>query len=667
VFSDDSECLGGIAPNLMRIVEMAIRHGAKRAKPIFSIDVYGTMIATCSLEGEVNIWDAECRLTKTIKKHTGAVLCIRFNEDGRFLASGGDDGMVFVYTSDGDVVYSASEHESDVSNVMWTDRFLVSVGYDGWVVLYDLKALCVAKKMHSHEGQIKGICIDKNYKYMCTQGEDGLVVYKDYEAIKKMDASKEMILESFFSRMGCSPDGRLFASGLSFNTKCNSVEVFDCELKSECSLIGHAAPCEAVAFNPKVYMANKRYYVMAVSSQDLSLSLWTSLSVKPFVLIKNLTKLPVLDMCWNNEGTKLYVCSYNGEVVRIDIDEGELGSISEGVDEEDEGILFSIECKEMLSKTSPCTEDKHPEQKKKTVRPVLVLSKSVDGEPALNGVEMHTDHSFLVMFNYTSKRMIEKTVCQTLSRVFGDFSIELNADRSSVCVKRGGIEFYRIHGRIELVCATKKYICVYTGCIRLYDLRTGVLAIPFICSHDVVMVDILRNDVLYLQSDGTFTVFSMHKRKAYLSGVLPRLDMFASLRLDRKYFLVAVFGEEEYFFSKKCRVWFSKTPKYNTVWSKDTDMAEDRDESLECLENEFLVAYAANDKREMGIAVKKTIKAACRMKKTTDYVEAQLGSMIRTMIGVGENDYTIRMLEMLNTNHSFQPFVFSILKEIGRM
>ncbi|TBU19459.1 hypothetical protein CWI42_020180 [Ordospora colligata] len=654
----------------MRIVEMAIRHGTKRAKPIFSMDVHGAMIATCSLEGEVNVWDDKCRLSKTIKKHTGAVLCIRFNNDGKLLASGGDDRMVFVYTSDGDVVYSASEHESDVSNVMWTDRFLISAGYDGWVVLHDLKTFCVVKKMHSHEGQIKGIYIDKNHKYMCTQGEDGIVLYKDYEVVKKMDASKEMILESFFSRMGCSPDGRFFASGLSFNTKCNSVEVFDCELKSECSLIGHAAPCEAVAFNPNVYVASKRYYVMAVSSQDLSLSLWTSLSVKPFVLIKNLTKLPVLDMCWDKKGTKLYVCSYNGEVMKIEFDEGELGGVGEGFDEEDEGIMFSVESKEMLSKTSLSVEDKHPENNKKVkkiVKPVLILSESVDGEPTLNGVEMLTDLSHLVMFNYTSNRMIEKTLCQTLSRVFGDFSIELNADRNCVCVKRRGIEFYRIHGRIELVCVSDKYLCVYTGCIRVYDLKTGVLAMPFICSHHVVMIDILRNDVLYLQSDGTFTVFSMRKRRAYLSGLLPRLDMFVSMRLDRKYFLIAVFGDEEYFFSKKCKVWFSKTPKYNTVWSKDTEITEDRDESLECLENEFFVAHTANDTREMKITVEKTIKAVCRMKKTTDHVEARLGSMIRAMIGAGEKDYTIRMLEKLNTNYSFQPFVFSILREIGRM
>ncbi|RVD92293.1 histone transcription regulator [Tubulinosema ratisbonensis] len=62
-----------------------------------------------------------------------------------------------------------------------------------------------------------------------------------------------------------------------------------------------------------------KYYLLAISSQDRSLSLWSSLTDKPFLLLKGLSDSPVLDMKWNN--SDLYLCTYSGKVILLSFDE----------------------------------------------------------------------------------------------------------------------------------------------------------------------------------------------------------------------------------------------------------------------------------------------------------------------------------------------------------
>ncbi|KMV66590.1 hypothetical protein M970_020660 [Encephalitozoon cuniculi EcunIII-L] len=653
----------------MKISRTGINHGTKRPKPIFSIDVSGACVATASLDGEIRLWNEKHEHVGTVKKHRGAVLCVRFSADGSLFASGGDDGAVFVHERNGDVVASASEHESDVSNVVWTDRFLVSVGYDGYVVLYDLKSFGAARKMKSHEGQIKGVSVDKSFRYMCTQGDDGIVLYEDFEIVKRMNASEGVILESFFSRMSWTPDGEFFASGLSFNKKYNTIEIFSKDLRNECSLIGHAAPCEVVAFNPKVYKGNRKYYIAAVASQDLSLSLWCSLSPRPFLLVKNLTELPVLDMRWSEDGMKLLVCSYGGEVVQIGVEEGDFGRAWEEEEEVEGDIFFSVENRDMLERRRgrplERNEDGEGRSAKKVVRPVVISLDTAESEEKIRGIEVSTGHSYLAIFNYTNKKLIEKTGSSQMSRCFGDFSIELGKDRGFVSVKRGSREFYKIHGSIGMMCVNRRYLCLYTGKIQLYHFKTGVLAMPFICAGDVVMMDILGKKLAYLQADGSYTVVSIDKCKIGTQGMLPRTNDLLSLRLDRKYFLVAGFPDEEYFLVKKSGIWFLKTPAYNSIWTTDTDLALEHDETLAHLENEFLISCLANDRKRLLKTLGRITRAACRMKKMADFVELKLKNIVRMLLDVGERPQAIRMLERMNTNYALQQFVFMMLKEIG--
>ncbi|KCZ74695.1 hypothetical protein H311_04337, partial [Anncaliia algerae PRA109] len=69
----------------------------------------------------------------------------------------------------------------------------------------------------------------------------------------------------------------------------------------------------------KEISTNPYYYVLAVSSQDRSISMWTSLRNVPFLLLKGVSDSPVLDMKWVKND--LYFCTYSGKVVQLSFTE----------------------------------------------------------------------------------------------------------------------------------------------------------------------------------------------------------------------------------------------------------------------------------------------------------------------------------------------------------
>jgi len=87
--------------------------------------------------------------------HTGPVLCVRWANSGRWLASGSDDEIVMIWDLDPTArgkVWGSDEvniegwkplkrlpgHESDVTDLAWSpeDRYLASVGLDSQVLIW---------------------------------------------------------------------------------------------------------------------------------------------------------------------------------------------------------------------------------------------------------------------------------------------------------------------------------------------------------------------------------------------------------------------------------------------------------------------------------------------------------------------------------------------------
>lgn len=341
----------------MKISTVPITHRIKHLQPIFSITMGNKYFCTGGINGEVKLWDFSYNHVKTIKKHTGSVTCVRFSTDNKFLASSGDDGKIFVMDCDGNEVLKVIKHPSDVTHFEWTPEFLVSTNLDGELLVTKISDFTEFRKMKSHDEPILGMAFSRSFKFLSTYSESKIVLYEDFNIKTERATEKGTILENLQSKVSFSPDEKFISVGLQFNNKLPTVDILNLDLKQSFSLTGHVAPCEIAVFHPRMFKMKLestvlRYALISVASQDLSLSIWNTLNPKPFVLVKNFTEQPVLDMFW--DGLVLYVSSYDGVVRRVEFSREELGEEIE-VEEEyvEKGLPFSdtnIEMKKSLDR-----------------------------------------------------------------------------------------------------------------------------------------------------------------------------------------------------------------------------------------------------------------------------------------------------------------------------
>ncbi|KAF9763498.1 Protein hir1 [Nosema granulosis] len=700
----------------MKVCKIKTTEKSKKIKSIFSLDLFDKDLVSSSIAGDITLYNSMGEVLKTFKKHSCSALCVRFFPDGQNICVSYDDGVVVVYNREGDTLYSHKSHSGDVSGLAFTDNYLVSVGYDGFVVFYQIDGSKIVKKIKSHNEKITGVVYSRRNKLMVTQGSDGVVLYSGMDVVKRIPPSEGIILENFFSRMDWSVDGKLLACGLMFNNKANSVEIFDKDLMPKYSLIGHVAPVEVVAFNPNIYFQEKPYHIVALASQDLSISMWNTLKPFPFLLLKNVADMPILDMKWNEQGNVLYFCSYDGLINKLEFEEGELGDVSRRNEPNEEGELFLTEdniklhtikkskdldkklmtikmgkkskkietidkpgvdeIEDFVSKLpenvqqeanknqkninkKAATENKTPipqelppadKRKRKRVAPILLDDKNTFG----------TEKMFI--FNYNKKSYsINNT--EPFVKHYGDYKIELNKERTVVDIERNNIHFFSVAGEIKVLCCSRKYLCVFAGHLRIYDVRTGNLLFPFIGTCGVCFIDIYRNNILFLETDGKLTIIDVKKEKTS-NTTLPASGEVLSVSFSKEYYVVVRFKDSQYFLDKASGLWYLKKNNWNTIHTQDTNFNNTIDETINKLENDFLVYKQTKRYDRMREVVKKFVRKISRINSVQEAVENKLRRMLVDLNSLGQSRFVNKILQKLNKKFNLQYFISDLLKTL---
>ncbi|KAG8146294.1 putative Protein HIRA protein [Naja naja] len=211
------------------------------AKPIFSVDIHpdGTKFATGGQgqdSGKVVIWnmapvlEEEDEKNENVPKMLSCVNCVRWSNNGIYLASGGDDKLIMV----------------------WKRAACVSVlrSHSG-EILATLKG---------HSGLVKGLTWDPVGKYIASQADD-----RSLKVWRTMDWQLETSITKPFDEI-IERDG----------------------WKTNMDFVGHRKAVTVVKFNPKIFKKKQKngsstkpscpYCCCAVGSKDRSLSVWAHLS-----------------------------------------------------------------------------------------------------------------------------------------------------------------------------------------------------------------------------------------------------------------------------------------------------------------------------------------------------------------------------------------------------
>jgi WD40 repeat protein len=226
----------------------------------------------------VKLWDTSSqKLLQTLPKHHDTIRTLTFSRDGKLFASASWDGAVKVWTKEGELVTSFTEHGTPVSGMtphVDADRasvngvsfsadgnFLASVGYDRHIRFWGLDGTQLKVIPNAHADQIYKIVFSPDGKFFATASWDRTV---------RLWSLEGELLKTFTGHSGWlygfsfSPDSNLIASaGLDRQVRIWSI---DGELLQ--TLVGHRDGIYDLSFSPDSKM-------IASASLDQTVKLWS--------------------------------------------------------------------------------------------------------------------------------------------------------------------------------------------------------------------------------------------------------------------------------------------------------------------------------------------------------------------------------------------------------
>lgn len=364
-----------------------IRHEGLQIFSI-DVQAGGLRFATGGGDHKVRIWNMKSvskdladdqpdqRLLATLRDHFGSVNCVRWAKHGRHIASGSDDQVILVHErkpGSGTTEFGSGEpadieswkvimtlrgHTADVVDLNWSpdDLTLASGSLDNTVHIWNMtNGMCTAV-LRGHTSLVKGVSWDPIGSFIASQSDDKSVIIwrtSDWSLAHKTDGHWTKSLGStFFRRLGWSPCGHFITTTNGFQKPRHSAPVLERgEWSATFDFLGHNAPIIVVKFNHSMFRmhpaddqegkaasagwtnggsknASKElqpYNVIAIGSQDRTITVWTTASARPLFVAKHFFSQSVVDLSWSPDGYSLFACSLDGTVATFHFEVKEIG------------------------------------------------------------------------------------------------------------------------------------------------------------------------------------------------------------------------------------------------------------------------------------------------------------------------------------------------------
>ncbi|XP_050209720.1 protein HIRA isoform X2 [Mercurialis annua] len=215
--------------------------------------------------------------------------------------------------------------------------------------------ICTAV-LRGHSSLVKGVAWDPIGSFIASQSDDKTVIIwrtNDWSLAHRTDGHWAKSLGStFFRRLGWSPCGHFITTTHGFQKPRHSAPVLERgEWAATFDFLGHNAPIIVVRFNHSMFKRNSAsaqdaktapvgwangaskiggkesqpYNVIAIGSQDRTITVWTTASPRPLFVAKHFFTQSVVDLSWSPDGYSLLACSLDGTVATFHFEVREIG------------------------------------------------------------------------------------------------------------------------------------------------------------------------------------------------------------------------------------------------------------------------------------------------------------------------------------------------------
>ncbi|XP_050369457.1 protein HIRA-like isoform X2 [Argentina anserina] len=238
---------------------------------------------------------------------------------------------------------------------------LASGSLDNTIHIWNMSSGICTAVLRGHSSLVKGVTWDPIGSFIASQSDDKTVIIwktSDWSLAHRTDGHWAKSLGStFFRRLGWSPCGHFITTTHGFQKPRHSAPVLERgEWSATFDFLGHNAPIIVVKFNHSMFMrkftnaqegktavgwtngASKTggkepqpYNVIAIGSQDRTITVWTTASPRPLFVAKHFFTQSVVDLSWSPDGYSLFACSLDGSVATFHFEIKELGQrLSDG-------------------------------------------------------------------------------------------------------------------------------------------------------------------------------------------------------------------------------------------------------------------------------------------------------------------------------------------------
>jgi hypothetical protein len=221
----------------------------------------GRYLATGSNDGTARLWDMSGNQIAEFTGHQDRVMSVCISPDGRYLATGSNDGTARLWDLSGNQIAEFKGDQGGVWSVCFSpDRRTLATGSeDRTARLWDLSGNQIAE-FKGHQNVVTSVCFSPDRRTLATGSEDRTARLWDLSGnqIAEFTGDQDRVLSVCFS-----PDGRTLATGSTDST----ARLWDLSGTQIAEFIGHLRWVTSVCFSPDGR-------TLATGSDDGTARLW---------------------------------------------------------------------------------------------------------------------------------------------------------------------------------------------------------------------------------------------------------------------------------------------------------------------------------------------------------------------------------------------------------